>query len=120
MGRRSGGEGGGSRHFGTPKSEPKVQTKIIAMLCRLFAQPNRQLDFSHSHAAATLPAGTPPAPSPAPAAPALLQANLRADKLQSGEVIAGQDEERSLLLGRLASCCLLIIVQLVLQVAVEG
>lgn len=33
----------------THKSEPKVQTKIIAMLCRLFAQPNRQLDFSHFH-----------------------------------------------------------------------
>lgn len=119
MGGRSGGEGGGSRHFGTPKSEPKVQTKIIAMLCRLFVQPNRQLDFSHSHAAATLPAGTPPAPA-IPSLPALLQANLRADKLQSGEVIAGQDEERSLLLGRLASCCLLIIVQLVLQLAAEG
>lgn len=49
-----------ARHFRTHKSEPKVQTKIIAMLCRLFAQPNRQLDFSHFHSSSF--------PSPPPVA----------------------------------------------------
>lgn len=48
-----------ARHFRTHKSEPKVQTKIIAMLCRLFAQPNRQLDFSHFHSSSF---STPPPP----------------------------------------------------------